>query len=176
MCGISVAILPSLASSRFVFSGSRFCAASGLSSCQAWWEAKLLLRLVSTTPPARHGERQSCYQAVTVGVHGEEKKKRLHVLTALVLFFLLLKTTCADSPRSSAPFLVEQLRNRTSCTLSVTAWSPLHSVLQGGSEKKKCLLHDQSAVLIQVEGTWPTDSLTFHIPCHFLKVPIAESW
>ena len=60
-------------------------------------------------------------QAVTVGVHGEEKKKRLHVLTALVLFFLLLKTTCADSPRSSAPFLVEQLRNRTSCTPSVTA-------------------------------------------------------
>ena len=37
-------------------------------------------------------------------------------------FFLLLKTTCADSPRSSAPFLVEQLRNRTSCTPSVTAW------------------------------------------------------
>ena len=28
-----------------------------------------------------------CEQAVTVGVHGEEKKKRLHVLTALVLFF-----------------------------------------------------------------------------------------
>ena len=28
----------------------------------------------------------SCLQAVTVGVHGEEKKKRLHVLTALVLF------------------------------------------------------------------------------------------
>ena len=26
-------------------------------------------------------------QAVTVGVHGEEKKKQLHVLTALVLFF-----------------------------------------------------------------------------------------
>ena len=38
-------------------------------------------------------------------------------------FFLLLKTTCADSPRSSAPFLVEQLRNRTSCTPSVPAWS-----------------------------------------------------
>ena len=45
-------------------------------------------------------------QAVTVGVHGEEKKKRLHVLTALVLFFLLLMTTCADSPRSSASILV----------------------------------------------------------------------
>ena len=43
------------------------------------------------------------------------------MLTALVLFFLLLKTTCADSPRSSAPFLVVQLQNRTSCTPSVTA-------------------------------------------------------
>ena len=43
-------------------------------------------------------------------------------------FFLLLKTTCADSPRSSAPFLVEQLRNRTSCTPSVTAWLLLRLV------------------------------------------------
>ena len=57
------------------------------------------------------------HQAVTVGVHGEEKKKQLHVLTALVLSFLLLETTCADSPRSSAPVLVRQLRNRTSCAL-----------------------------------------------------------
>ena len=47
------------------------------------------------------------HQAVTVGVHGEEKKKRLQ---------------CADSPRS-APFLVVQLQNRRSCTPSVTAWS-----------------------------------------------------
>ena len=78
------------------------------------------------TPPPPFASRllysiRPCDQAVTVGVHGEEKKKRLHVLTALVLFFLLLKTTCADSPRSSAPFLVEQLRNRTSCTPTVTA-------------------------------------------------------
>ena len=63
------------------------------------------------------------HQAVTVGVHGEEKKKRLQCADNPRSFFLLLKTTCADSPRSSAPFLVVQLQNRRLCTSSVTAWS-----------------------------------------------------
>ena len=60
-------------------------------------------------------------QAVTVGVHGEEKEEATTCPDSPRSFFLLMKTTCADSPCSSAPFLVEQLRNRTMCTPSVTA-------------------------------------------------------
>ena len=45
-------------------------------------------------------------QTVTHRAHGEEKKRGLHVLTALILFFLLTMTTCAVSPRSSASVLV----------------------------------------------------------------------
>ena len=60
-------------------------------------------------------------QAGTERARGEGKKKRLHVLTALVLFLLMMMTTCADSPRFFCSILVQQLRNRTSRTPSVPA-------------------------------------------------------
>ena len=49
--------------------------------------------------------------AAILPLHKEEVKHRLHVLTAHVVLFLLLITTCTDSPRSSASLLVWQLWN-----------------------------------------------------------------
>ena len=43
-------------------------------------------------------------QAVTVGVHGEEKKKRLHVLTALVLLLHFWLSSCKTGRRVHRQF------------------------------------------------------------------------
>ena len=59
---------------------------------------------------------------VLLALKAGDARWRLHVLTALALLVLLLITTCADSPRSSASLLVWQLPNWISCVGSLAAW------------------------------------------------------
>ena len=48
-------------------------------------------------------------QAVTVGVHREEKKKRLHVLTALVLLLHFWLSSCKTGMRVHCQFQPEHV-------------------------------------------------------------------